>query len=189
MEKHELFIETLNDLELKIHSDKPYQILKSSEIIRSLLFDTTGPLVDKINREFKLKIEFEYRDTKMRSESSPSLIPKPTTYIVADGFYPPDGIPNAKSVKTKKDQFFKALLIYHNDTIYTVKDILNFALYNLGGTHHAEPNTESETNLAELNDLFLGNINSIIFQTRAIGKVVIKALSELKNEVEKKYYS
>ena len=187
MTKTELFLSILDDLKIKSNSNDPYQILKSTEIIRSLLFDTSGPLVDKINKDFKLKITYRY--VKYGDNLNHPLFKDLMTYISGDGFYPDEFSNSEKIIETKKSEFFNALVIFHDKNLFNVKDILDFALYKLGGTHHENPKSEKDKKISTLNTLYLGNQNSIIFQCRSIGKVVYDALIDLKTEVEKKYYS
>ena len=51
------FLRTLDDLEHKIDSDNYYQILGISALVRRLLVDGF-PLVDKVNRYYRLKIRY-----------------------------------------------------------------------------------------------------------------------------------
>lgn len=181
MNRHQLFINSLEDLESKINSKNEYQILKSTEILRTLLFDSSGPLVDKINKEFKIDIKFRYKVVGENLDNP--LFKNLVTFICGDGFYPPNSRPNIKITETKKDQFFKALVIFHNQNFYTVKDVLDFSLYKLGGTHHEDPKTDKEKIFSELNNLYVANGNSIIFQCKSIGEVVLEGLKELRFRV------
>jgi len=188
MEKHELFLNILKDLRDKIESNNPFQIIKSSELIRSLLFDASGPLVNKVNKEFKVKIEYEYRDTK--SDYAASVIAlKPSTFVVSDGLYPDWLLTNGTIKKTSIDALLSTLIIIKDGKELTVKNVLDYVLYCLGGTHHEEPKKEESVTLAELNEMYFGNANVVVHQVKSIGMVVLKALEPLKSEIIKKYYS
>jgi hypothetical protein len=185
MRRQELFLNVLKDLRSKIKSNDPYQLIKSSELIRTLLFDSSGPLVHKLNREHKLKIEFKYNDAKDTLDGYKKAgIPIPTTFMIADGFFPGTAIAKSKTVTEKLDNFLKALLIYHGGREYSVKDILNHAVNFLGGTHHDDPKKEKELVLTQLNnELLIGGHSSIVLPLKAIGLVVLDALAELESKV------
>lgn len=187
MTKQQLFIEILNDLEFKINSKDQYQILKASELIRSLMFDASGSLIDKINKDYSLKILFEYKD--ISELLNHPLYKDVDVFFIGQGLYPPFSNPNSKIIKTKKDDFLKAIIVISDGKRYSVKDILNFSLYKLGGTHHEEPKSDDDKRIAELNGYSLMAINSILYQIIGIGNVVISALYELKNKVIQEYYS
>jgi hypothetical protein len=190
MDKQKLFLYTLEDLKSKLDSNNSYQVLKTSELVRTLLFDTSGPLADKINREFKLKIKFHHKDT-MSGYNILAGIAKPSLYLSLDGFYPKSAMTNSKTVESNKSEFFKTMVIVVNEREFTVKEILDHAVNCLGGTHHGEPKEAERIALKELESLKLGDLdtNSIIRQTKSIGYVVLDALQELKEKVIEKYYS
>lgn len=190
MKKHELFIEVLNDLREKIGSNKPYHIIKATELIRTLLFDKSGPLVDKLNKKYKIKFQFKHCDTRRDLESLEKIgIPIPDTYICADGFYPETMPSQEKTIISNRDSFYKTLIMIHEGKEYTVKDVLDHVLYILGGTHHDDPKKEEELILTNLNKHFtIGNISAVVYQIKAISRVVIKSLTELENKIIFEYY-
>lgn len=188
MERTQLFIELLNDLHQKINSNNEYQILKSAEIMRSLLFDASGALVDKVNREFLLKIVFEHEDTRNEFDKPFS---KDASYVIpGDSFYPKFAriSKNYSVKKSSKDQLLKTPILISNGKEFTVKELLHYALYKMGGTHHEDPKTDADIMIENVTKLPFFNFNLIIFQIRSIGFVVETGLQEIKNEVIKKYY-
>lgn len=190
MNKHNLFLHTLDDLKSKLDSNNSYQILKSSELVRTLLYDTSGPLVNKINQEFKLKIKFHHKDT-LSGYNVLARIAKPSLYLSLDGFYPKNARTNSKTLESNISQFFKTMVIVVDQRVFTVKDMLDHAVNCLGGTHHGEPKEEERFALKELESWSFGdlNTNAIIRQIKSIGYVVFDALQELKEKVITKYYS
>jgi len=188
MEKHDLFLNILQDLKEKIDSNNPYQIIKSSELIRSLLFDASGPLVNKVNKEFKVKIEYEYLDTKSGYRAFLFKM-NPESFIVGDGLYPEWLITRGDIVKTKIDSFFKTMLIVKDGKEMTVKDVLDYVINCLGGTHHEEPKKDERVTLENMKNMFFGNTNAVVHQVKSIGTVVLKAMEPVKSEIIKKYYS
>lgn len=185
MNKELLFLETLNDLRQKIDSNQPYHLIKSSELIRSLLFDPSGSLVDKINRERRFKIKFEFIDGRDSLEGIRKIGISIDTFTLNDELYPPTTNPNRPDKKIgSKDNFLNALIIFHNNREYTVKDVLDFVLYNLGGTHHDDPKDEEKEILSHLNNVFqIGGHYSVVRPMKAIGLVVIDALSDLEKSI------
>lgn len=184
MSKEQLFINILDDLKQKIESGDSYQLLKSTELIRSLLFDTTGPLVDKINRQHKLKIKYEYLDSRTGyPESIMALNPK--WFVVGDGFYPKWLITNGNIISTKKEKFFSMLIMRIDGREITTKELIDYVLYCMGGTHHSDPKELSELALKKMEDIFFMNTTSAISQIRSIGMVILDSLQELKEQVKR----
>ncbi len=65
----EFFIRTLDDIASRINSDDPYEILGTSALIRKLFLDD-NPLVDQVNRKYRMKIRV--RDNRVASYASGS---------------------------------------------------------------------------------------------------------------------
>lgn len=152
-------------------------------MIRSLLFDTTGSLVDKLNKTYKFKIEFEYLDTTSGYVEK-VLNLKPIWYSVGDGLFPDWDSTGGQIIKSNIHKFFSTVVIINNGLNITVKELLDYSLYCLGGTHHREAKSHADLALKSMENVFVNNGLIAINQLRSIGKITIKSLQQLKEHVE-----
>jgi len=176
----QLFVNTLVDLENRINSSDPYEILGASALLRKLFLDDF-PLVDQVNRKYKLKISFviglnlDYQDD----------IPKPIFTSIQDAFDPDSVSPVYPRKTVNRDQLFKAVLSTINGQEYSLKDIVLFEANVMGGVHAGTPKSEKENVLKLIGDtLSIGGYSSSLRQLKAVGKVVLKGLKDLRQAVE-----
>jgi hypothetical protein len=59
MRTNVLFLSTLDDLEKSISSNDDYTLLCASKLIRQLFLDGANSLVDKVNKNYKLKLKLK----------------------------------------------------------------------------------------------------------------------------------
>lgn len=176
----QLFLKTISDLENKISSKDPYEILGASALIRKLFLDD-HPLVDRINREYKLKILFHVCIPK----PDPPGSPKPIVTFVRDGIDPSNIIyPGMIVSKLTRDKFFKVVVLTISGKEYTIKDVILFEANIMGGVHAGTPKSEKEKVLKALNDLLsIGGYAASLKQLQSIGRVILKALIPLKEKI------
>jgi hypothetical protein len=103
-ETERLFVDVLDDLQAKIASQGAYEVLNASGLIRKLLLDDT-PLVDQVNRKYRLKIMFEVAETGL-----PPGLPEPLMYSVQDGIDPGVAIPPFIRRPVTRDQLLSCIL-------------------------------------------------------------------------------
>lgn len=182
MDNRNLFFNTYNDLVDKIKSENEYQIIKSTELIRRLIFDSNS-LVDKVKG--KLTIEYTYTDSTNGSTFRYMKKLGMSDFVIADGFYPPERIANVGPiVKTNKDKFLKCIILIKDGKEYTVLDIIKFVLFCQGGTHLDNPKKEYQVALDKFKNQKIFSLNPTIYQIKSIGKVIIDALKPLETELK-----
>lgn len=176
-----LFIRTLNDLNSRIGSNDPYKILGASALIRKLLLDD-NPLVDQVNRIYHIKINFEITE----SQISPYGLAPPSFLTVQDGIDPDTTISGMTKKTVNRDNLFKTVLTIVNNQKYTLREIVLFEANIMGAVHAGSPKNDKEKALKQINDtISVGGYDSSLRQLKAIGRVIIKALSPLRNRLEK----
>ncbi|OGW33706.1 MAG: hypothetical protein A2X58_04160 [Nitrospirae bacterium GWC2_56_14] len=181
-QQEQLYLKTINDLEKRIADQDPYEILGSSAIIRKLFLDD-HPLVDQINRECKFKLQFNV----CLPTPLPPGFPKPDIYSVQDGLDPATSRPGKQVSQLTRDQFFKVAVLAINGKEYTIRDVILFEANIMGGVHAGMPKSEAEIILKTLNDqMSIGGYASSLRQLKAIGRVVLKALDPLTQNIKQK---
>jgi hypothetical protein len=171
-----LFLSTLHDLESRILDTDEYNVLGSSALIRKLLIDDF-PLVDQVNRQYRLKLLFEI------SESNPSIpgVPEPTVWSVQDGLDPETSRPGKPRKVVNRDQLLGTVLAVVNGKSYSLREIVLFEANIMGGVHVGSPKEEKERVLQALNStLAIGGHRASLRQLQAVGRVVLKGLEALR---------
>lgn len=179
--KKELFLRTIEDLEKRLSAVDPYEILGISALLRKLFLDEL-PLVDQINKEYRLKILFEV----VPPRPLPPGVPEPTFLMTQDGL-DPDTSPFANSKKqVSRDEFYKICVLTTDGKKYSIREIILFEANVMGAVHAGTPQTEGEAALFEIEKLFrVGGYAPSLRQLKAIGRVVLKALAPLREKARK----
>lgn len=177
-----LFLNTITDLECRVTSREEYDLLGISAIVRKLFLDSNS-LVDQVNKEIKLKLNFEIGE----EPPLPTNCPKPDFSSLQDGLAPED-LPPGFRIKTKnRDEFFSTVVATVKGKCITVKDIIKFEANISGGVHIDTPKKENEIILSEISQKFLIFGHRIpLRQLKSIAKVILKSLIPLKNAIQNK---
>lgn len=181
-QQERLYLKTLDDLNSRISSHDPYEILGASLLIRKLFLDD-HPLVDQVNREHKLKFVF---NVCLLTPLPPGLA-EPAVYTIQDGLDPDTCRPGKPTSQLGRDQFFRIVVLFRNGIKYTIKDTVLFEANIMGGVHAGTAKSEKEKILKILNEEFsIGGYSTSLRQLQAIGRIVIKALAPLTQRVKSK---
>lgn len=179
MDREQLFLRSLDDLEQRIADQDPYTILGASAIVRKLLIDG-NPLVDQVNREHRLKIRFEVGE---QNYSIPG-VPDPTIWTAQDGLDPDTARPGVRRKSLTRDQFLATEIAAVRGTLYTVREVILFEANIMGGVHAGASGEEKEEALEQLNrGLSVGGYTLSLRQLKAIGRIVVKALEPLRQAI------
>jgi hypothetical protein len=171
----ELFIRTLDDLERRIAEQDPYEILGGSALVRKLFLDD-HPLVDQVNCQFRRKIVFEVG----KVPELPAHL-KPDFYSIQDGLDPDSShSPHARATLTR-DQFLKMIVMTIGSRDYSLREVILFEANVMGGVHAGTPKEDKEKVLDALgSSMSVGGYRSSLRQLQAVGRVILKALGELR---------
>jgi hypothetical protein len=170
-----LFQKTLKDLKGKSQSSDWYDMLLASSLIYKLLYDK-HPLVDEVNTT-KQKLIFVLNNRAVPTD--PSLV----FWSVEDGFDPDTSVPHLRqSIQVDRAGLYAHGIMVVKGEIITVKDLIRFLRNKQGSVHVDNVSlTDKDKILKELQStLFIGGINAGLRLTRAISRVVIKGLEQLK---------
>ena len=174
-----LFMSTLHDLASRIVDADEYNVLGASALIRKLLIDDF-PLVDQVNRQYRLKLTFEI------SESNPSIpgVPEPTFWSVQDGLDPETSRPGKPYKIVNRDQLLATVLAVVNGKSYSLREIVLFEANVMGGVHAGSSKEEKEKVLQALSSaLTVGGYRVSLRQLQAIGRVVLRGLEPLRTAI------
>ncbi|GAB3736195.1 hypothetical protein GCM10028862_20630 [Luteimonas pelagia] len=176
-----LFLKTLADLERRLRETDPYEILLISGLLRKLFLDD-HPLVDRINKEHRIKIFFQtVHHDDPRADSA-----VPVVWSVQDGLDPETSPPFRPRVTLSRDQFFQKLVTIVNGHALTVRDIILFEANIVGAVHAGAPRSEKEKALHDLEtSLSIGGYAASLRQLMAIARVILRALQPLRDAVAK----
>ncbi len=178
MEPKELFLRTLDDLEKQLGSNDPYEILGISALIRKLFLDD-NPLVDQVNRESRIKVEFCIAVSNILNNPK---IPTPDFYSEQDGLDPDTAPPMFARQTVNRDKFFKTIVMLSEGKSYTVRDTIAFEANVMGGVHAGSPKDEKDRALMTIAHTWsIGGYPASLRQLKGIGRVVLKALQPLRN--------
>jgi len=180
MGREQLFLNTFDELEAlsRQGSQSEYDILKIPLLLRKLLMDDL-PLVEAINREYKLKIKYRIND------SGPSTTQGLIYWSVLDSFDPDTSPPEMiNPVEVRVERLLQTEVMIYKGQRITVKDIVRYLAYVEGGIHIGEPASDKDKALTELKErVQLGGYQPAIIAMRAIGRVVAKGLKPLRQEL------
>lgn len=182
-----LFLRTLDDLEDRIKSHDPYEILGISALIRKLLLDSY-PLVDQVNRNYKLKICFEtvYSGSD-QLEWMEKMGMHPLLWIIPDGLdvAPPELPRNI----INRQRFLSTTVLAVRGKRYSIRDIVLFEANVMGGVHAGSPKDEKQRVIAQINEtLTVEGYRASLKLLKSIGRVVLEALKSLHHDVLKAHH-
>lgn len=180
MDVRVLFLQTLDDLKRKIESGSPYKVLRSSFLLRQLLFDAQGPLVHAVNRSHRIKFKFTVN-------AIPPPVDQHTTFWAhADGFDPATALAGCEPRAVKIDELLATRVLFVGGRFLSAKEVLDHVLYVEGAAHTPRsPNTEAEQLLAAVQaGLTLMGAQALIRLLPPVGRLVLTGLAPLRLAVE-----
>jgi hypothetical protein len=176
-----IFCAKYDELSELVKSSNPYDLTKASALIRHLLIDGS-PLMDQINRIYRLKITFPVSKISIPDLSLP--INRGLQYWdIQDGLYSEDM--KHLSVEVKRDKLLsKGIMLVKGNQI-TVKDAVKFEANVKGGVHtrEADISKDEEKSMEILSQsIKVGGYRPTQRIMKAIGRSVLEGLKELRKE-------
>lgn len=175
-----LFIRTIDDLHRSINSNDEYEVLRASALIRQLFLDGDNSLVDRVNRQYRVKLEFEV------VEHTPPNVPglNFNIWAVIDGIDPRAVPLHFPRVKKKRDSFFGMIVAIVDGHEYSIRELVQFVANVMGGVHSGALHGKKETSLEQLKELrFFSRISMALLFIKAIGRIILESLKPLQYEV------
>jgi hypothetical protein len=176
MNRDELFLRTLDDLEKRVEPGiDEYEVLMSAGLLRKLLLDDP-PLADQVNRERKLRILYRIN----ASGPDPAVLQdKPLYWSMQDGLDPEDAV-WAVPKDVGRDELLAAVIALIRGRDITVRDTILHTANVVGAVHPGEPKSkrrEVSELLAEMSSqLQIGGYSPDIRALQAVGRIVLRVL-------------
>jgi hypothetical protein len=180
-QQEQLYLKTIDDLNNRISSHDPFNILSASVKIREL-FLADQPLVDLVSEQYKSNFTFDV----CLPTPDPSGLPDPAVFSIQEELDPDTSRPGQLTSQLAKDQFLKIILIDINGKKYSIKDVVLSGVTIMGAIHSGSAKSEKEQVLKAVNDQMLIGFSASLRQLQAIGRVVIKALNPLTLHLQNK---
>jgi len=180
MDKDQIFVKTLEDIEKRMQSKDSYEILMISGLLRKLLLDD-NPLIHQVNQNQRLKITFTINDRQ------PPIDKSLTYWWIQDGLDPNTSVPHlTKPLIVSIDKLLKRQIMILKGEIITVLDLIKFLSNIQGGVHLGLPKNSKEATLKEVEGCFgIGGLQPGIRSILSISRVVVEGLRPLKTAVTK----
>jgi hypothetical protein len=171
---HTFLLETLRDIESKLHAQTAYGITRAAGLLRQLLLDAE-PLAHKVNRDLRLAIRFppgihglEIPEAAFRQGSMLWLSPD---------------IPHLSDKRsdiTLDDFLAQPVLIKDGRAIASVGDLIKYCSHVKGGVHFGVASKDPEAQLEVFDEagIMFGDSPSIL-ATAAVCRVAVAALMPL----------
>jgi hypothetical protein len=181
-QQEQLYLKTIDDLNNRISSHDPFDILSASVKIRKLFLDDR-PLVDLVSEQYTSNFTFDV----CLPTPDPSGLPEPAVFSIQEELDPDTSRPGQLTSQLARDQFLKIVLININGTTYTIKDVVLSGVTSMGAVHSGSAKSEKEKVLKAVNDQTpIGGYASSLRQIQAIGRIMIKALTPLTLHIQNK---
>lgn len=175
-----LFLRTLEDIERRLTQEDPYEILLIAGLIRKLFLDD-HPLIDQINKKYKIKLLFDIGIPK----KIPNDFIESNFWSWQDGVDPNSGLATIHRHTVNRDQFFKVIVMLIEGHQYSIKEIILFEANVMGGVHAGSPKCDKECILKEFGPvLTIGGLTSHLRQLKSIARVILKTITPLKTAVK-----
>lgn len=166
-----LFVETLLDIDQKVESGTPYNLIRAAGLLRQLFLDAT-PLVNEVNRSHRIRLSFESIDA---SRDETQLIPD---YDWCD----PDasGYPGSRTKWVNLQAFLKIPCLKNQDRVATVADVIKACANAKGGIHRGIAKSPMEQAVVEFDDSFqFGTVEPSTRTIAGICRVALRGLRPL----------
>lgn len=161
----------------------PYTILKASGLLWQLLLDE-HPLVDQVNRNYRIKIKFDIGDPLIPKNLHPNTI----LFSVGQCIDPDLNYPGVGRITVSRDRFFKTeVLVAKDNKRFTVRDIIALEANVMGGKHSGQTKEVKLGLLKEAATIIEAfDLRSTLILLKGIIRVVVRAIEPLSQEIDQK---
>lgn len=169
-----LFLATVSDIDKKIYAGGRYNLIKAAGLLRQLFLDSS-PLIHVVNRNYRIKFEFETIDYLRQPPFTPEVHRQDL-----DGSM----FPEAKRVKVNLDSFLKAPCFTLDGVTATVKDLILACANAKGGVHFGSAKTPQESSILDWDRTFkiIGEEPSLV-TIKGVCRISLRALKPLVEKV------
>lgn len=184
--KEKVFFNTIEELKTRIDEPSEYNILKSSGLIRILLVDGNS-LVNQVNKEFRVKINFKVQQRFDIPEGEPlpnGVIPKPLFGV--NFILPSEESTSIELLNIK--EYFKYTVAFYEGNEFSVLDVIKICANKYGGVHLDDVKTLKEKFIDGMhNHFFFNDFSSVLHSMHSISIICLNSLLPLFNIIKEKY--
>jgi hypothetical protein len=183
MNRDTLFLRTLDDLGRRVQPGlDEYEVLLIAGLLRKLLLDDP-PLIDQVNRERHLRIRYVINVRPPVWELLGD--PPPVFWSEQDGLDPETALTVVEPKAVSRDEFLAKVVMQARDESVSVKDTILHTANVVGAVHPGRPREDVNRLLEQIaGQLSLGGYQPDIRSLQAIARVVLRALTPLREMVE-----
>ena len=188
MDKDQLFIRTLKDLDNKLNSQDEYENFMVVPLLRKLILDK-NPLIDQVNQQRHIRVMYTINDVPdekineiisiIRTESSVHC------FFSDEDLLNPNTVPCPRLIEVTKDKFLSRPVIRCGAQIITVSDLIQHAAHIQGAVHLGKAKTEKDKALKQFDEFIrIGGLPAGLRQLLVIGRIIRKALEPLRSAIQ-----
>lgn len=188
MTDHEEFlIDTLQDLQAKLENGDEYNLLRAAGLIRQLLIDET-PLVDSVNKNYKVKILFRVQKRNHKFQNKVVIDGVECETVIGVTFANPKHNDEQYIEYLKRAEFLNYNIIYFAGQDFTVLDVIKLCAHIYGGVHVGKIKEEKDLYLDWANKTvsYSDGVNCGVSTIKDIISIIVNALQPLVDEIKKK---
>jgi hypothetical protein len=179
-----LFLRTLDDLGRRVQpAIDEYEVLLIAGLLRKLLLDKRS-LIDQVNRERRLRIRYVINASRPVWESAGS--PPPVFWSIQDGLDPETALTAVEPKAVSRDELLAKVVMRARSEPVSVKDVILHTANVVGAVHAGESREDVDRLLEQVaNQLSLGGYRPDVLPLQAIGRVVLRAMTPLREQIER----
>jgi hypothetical protein len=149
-DSEQFFLRTVYDLSKRFNNTDNYETLKIAGLLRLLLLDNPC-LIDTVNKKYRLRLEYNPADSRLKTHSPSKHIELFVTTSSLYSFRDGDGFAPAKV----RNAFLKVPCAAVGGQIITIEDVILYCAHKAGGVHYDQslPNKPGQLKILELGKL------------------------------------
>jgi hypothetical protein len=185
-----LFVNTTVDLKERQEKGTEYDLIRASGLLRQLLFDGS-PLVDQVNKDYRLKIRFKTQKNNIDFSKKTMWNGVEAETIIGVRWIKPNHNDEEYLSYLTITDFLKYPVIYFADQDFTVLDILKLCAHFYGGIHHDKVKKREQIYLDWANKTvaYGDGLNCAVESIKSIIEIVIEGLTPLIDKIKKKTFA
>jgi hypothetical protein len=180
-----LFLRTLDDMGRRVQPGlDEYEVLLIAGLLRKLLLDRPS-LMDQVNPE-RLHIRYVINARRPIWELAGS--PPPAIWSIQEGLDPETSLGVVEPKAVSLDEFLATVVMRSENESLTVKDVIRHTANVVGAVHLGEPRRDVDRHrLLEriASQISIGGYQPDIRSLQAIARVVLRAMTPLREQIER----
>ena len=181
MEADRLLFHTLRDLEQRTAATDEYELLMSAALLRKLLLDEE-PLMDQVNRRYRLKVRFRIGGVSHMEQFIYDQLPGPIFWAAEDALDPDAGL--SPSLDANRDRFLGRRIMRFGGEWITVRDVIVQLAHVEGAVHSGTAKDQRQRVIQEASKFYsINGLPGVVSQVRRIGRITVLGLTPLLDAV------